>query len=139
MSMVDADTEDLLAVYDVVSADSRLIAGDLFNTLVEWDPELVVIEAVHSMPGQGVRSMFTFGRALGTVEGCVESLGVRCDSIPPHTWKQKVGVTKDKRSALALASRMWPRQRELFALLKHAGRAEAALLAVAYLRRGRAA
>jgi hypothetical protein len=31
-------------------------------------PTAAVIEAVHAMPGQGVTSMFAFGRALGAVE-----------------------------------------------------------------------
>ena len=30
-----------------------------------------LIEKVHAMPGQGVSSMFSFGRAAGIVEGCL--------------------------------------------------------------------
>jgi len=33
--------------------------------LKAWRPELVLIENVHSMPGQGVASMFSFGRNFG--------------------------------------------------------------------------
>lgn len=135
MTMIDGESEALLGVYDAAAADGKLMAGDMADMLADWMPELVVVEGVHSMPGQGVRSMFTFGRALGTVEGIVAALGIPSDSIPAHVWKAKVGVTKDKRSALALAGRLWPQHRDEFKLVKHHGRAEAGLLAVAYMRR----
>lgn len=49
----------------------------------------VIIEFVHSMPGQGVKSMFTFGRATGAAMGAVMGF---CPSLPfyevsPQKWQ----------------------------------------------------
>jgi crossover junction endodeoxyribonuclease RuvC len=38
------------------------------------EPELMVIEDVHAMPGQGVVSMFTFGHATGVMRGALLAL-----------------------------------------------------------------
>jgi len=133
--MIDGERCTLLAVGDIDSADGVVMAGALVDLLSSWSPDLVVIEAVHSMPGQGVRSMFTFGRALGTVEGIVAALGVAAVSIPPHVWKRLMGVSKDKASGRAAAARLWPQHRDLFARVKDTGRAEAALIAVAWQRK----
>lgn len=131
------DDEELLDAWDIQSADGAVMAGALTDVLATWNPDLVVVEAVHSMPGQGVSTTFKFGRALGTVEGIVAALGYPVAYIAPHTWKSAMKVTRDKASSRALASRLWPRERARFARVKDDGRAEAALLAVAYLRRAR--
>lgn len=135
LGMIDGERLTLLAVGDIEAADGQVMAGKLADLLGEWSPDLVVIEAVHSMPGQGVRSMFTFGRALGTVEGIVAALGISAVSLPPHVWKRIMAVSKDKASARAQAAKLWPQHRDLFVRVKDSGRAEAALIAVAWQRK----
>lgn len=49
----------------------------------------VIVEFVHSMPGQGVKSMFTFGRATGAAMGAVMGF---CPALPfyevsPQAWQ----------------------------------------------------
>ena len=135
LGMIDGERHTLLAVGDIHSADGVVMAGELSDLLADWSPDLVVVEAVHSMPGAGVRSMFTFGRALGTVEGIVAALGIPEVLIPPHQWKQIMHITKDKASARAQAAKLWPQHRDLFARVKDTGRAEAALIALAWQRK----
>jgi len=133
IALVSEDGRSLLGVYDMESVDGRLIAGELVDVIDDWRPDVAVIEGVHSMPGQGVSTTFKFGRAFGTVEGIVAALGIPSELIAPHTWKQKVGVSKEKASSRALAARLWPAQRDLFRRVKDDGRAEAALIAVAWI------
>ena len=45
--------------------------------LAGWHPGILVIERVHSMPRQGVKSMFTFGTAYGTVFGMRWDVGAK--------------------------------------------------------------
>lgn len=63
------------------------------------------IEQVASRPGQGVASMFTFGRAVGTVEAVATLLG-RMSHVAPHAWKTAAGIptgaTKDASRGRAL-------------------------------------
>lgn len=122
----------LLDVFDFTAADGRLIAGPIADWMKDRQVQRVVIEGVHSMPGQGVSTTFKFGRAFGTVEGIAMALDLPLTQIAPHHWKKIVGVTSDKASARALAGRLWPARRAWFERVKDDGRAEAALIALAY-------
>lgn len=122
----------LLAVADIPSADGRVMAGQLCDMIREWAPDRAIIEGVHSMPNQGVSTTFKFGRAYGTAEGIIEALSIPLETVSPAVWKRRMGITRDKRSSLAKAARLWPASRDQFARLKDDGRAEAALLVVAW-------
>ena len=95
------------------------------------DAELisVVIESVSARPGQGVTSMFNFGRGLGRLEGVAAALGLSVSYLTPATWRGRVGLRGDKTAARALASRLYPEQAHLFQRVKDDGLAEAVLIA----------
>jgi crossover junction endodeoxyribonuclease RuvC len=128
------DGEELVDVFDFAAADGRLLSGIVADWLDDRRPHHVVIEGVHSMPQQGVASTFKFGRAFGTIEGVVAALRLPSSLISPAHWKRVVGVTRDKASARALACRRWPEHRGWFERVKDDGRAEAALIALAYVK-----
>lgn len=52
--------------------------------------ELAVVENVHAMPGQGVTSMFTFGRGLGTILGVLAAMHAKVEMPSPQKWKKAV-------------------------------------------------
>ena len=57
----------------------------------------VVLEKVHSMPGQGVASTFTFGQGFGWLEGILASSGVSYIEVIPNKWMKCIGsMPKDK-------------------------------------------
>jgi crossover junction endodeoxyribonuclease RuvC len=87
----------------------------------------VVIEEVHAMPGQGVTSMFSFGRGMGRVEGVLGCFGVPLIYVTPGRWKKHFGLDADKKNALALARRLYPTAP--LTLEKSVGVAEALLIA----------
>ena len=66
------------------------------------------VEAVTSMPQQGVASMFSFGGALGAAYGTLAGLGIGFEFVPPKTWKRLHGLNKDKAQSLAMVSNRWP-------------------------------
>lgn len=78
--------------------------------LREQRPDLVVIEKVGAMRGQGVTSMFTFGRGTGKLLGVLEALAIPYQEVTPQAWKKKIlaGTAKDKDAAIAFCSRRWP-------------------------------
>jgi crossover junction endodeoxyribonuclease RuvC len=88
-----------------------------------------LIEKVHAMPGQGVSSMFSFGRAAGIVEGVLAGLSVPFELIPPATWIKSMRTFGGKDGSRQRAQELFPDYAHLFARKKDDGRAEAALLA----------
>tara|TARA_R100000278_G_scaffold44073_1_gene38433 strand:+ start:2806 stop:3261 length:456 start_codon:yes stop_codon:yes gene_type:complete len=75
-----------------------------------------VIEFVHSMPGQGVKSMFTFGQNYGTWLGILAALKIPYDIVAPGKWMKHFGSMpkdkKDRKNKLKqLAQQAYPDQR----------------------------
>lgn len=91
----------------------------------------VVMELVHAMPGQGVTSMFNFGKGYGIWLGILSALGLPYTLVSPRTWKKvmlaDMGAEKDH--ARIRAQQMFPAAAEQFTRKRDDGRAEAALLA----------
>jgi len=93
-----------------------------------------MIEQVNAMPGQGVTSMFSFGRSLGILEGTLAGIDIPYTLVIPQVWKKAMGANASKDGAREMAMRLWPSKSELFKRKKDDGRAEAALLALYLLR-----
>lgn len=70
----------------------------------------VIIEKVHSMPGQGVKSMFSFGEGFGAVQLGAHMLGIPVHYVTPSKWKPTMlGVTKgDKGAAVRMCQQIFP-------------------------------
>jgi crossover junction endodeoxyribonuclease RuvC len=91
-----------------------------------------VVEDVGSRPGQGVSSMFKFGRTLGFAHAIV--LGVRprpaVQFTTPAQWKAKFGLlNSDKGASREKAVSLFPSVESRLTRVKDDGRAEALLLA----------
>lgn len=68
-----------------------------------WPVSMVGVELVHANPGQGVTAMFSFGRSLGVVHGCVASLYLPQLNVRPGEWKKAFGLSgKDKSKELSV-------------------------------------
>lgn len=82
--------------------------------LAEWfrsrEIDLVIVERVGAMPGQGVTSMFRFGQSFGTVLGVIEACGLSYRLVSPQTWKRLVlaGTARDKTAAIEYVHRSFP-------------------------------
>ncbi len=121
----------LLDTWDMPVAGSRVAAGLLIDLFHSARPDLVVIEEVHSMPGQGVSSTFKFGLSAGVVDGAVAALGYGKEYVQPTVWKRALGLAgKEKDDARLKALDLWPSRAQLFARKKDCGRADAALIAL---------
>jgi len=98
--------------------------------LRSWRPKLVVIEAVHAMPGQGTVSMFNFGKVMGRIEGVIRTTGgTPLVYVEPSIWKKHHKlIKKGKDASVALCRLHYPSMTSTFMKSKD-GRAEAVLLA----------
>lgn len=90
---------------------------------------IVWIEKVGAMPGQGVSSMFQFGRGVGMIEGVIAAEGLPLNYVTPQAWQKAVGVRGGKDGSRLRAVELFPKYANLFARKKDDGRAEAALIA----------
>lgn len=131
----------LLEVYDMPVAGGA-VSAQLFAELEAWGADgtilddggptlwgTVVVEDVHSMPKQGVSSVFSFGRSKGVVEGVFAACRRPIVYVSPAAWKRGLGLGKDKGEARQRACELWPAKAGLFSRVKDDGRAEAALIA----------
>ena len=88
------------------------------------------VEQVGAMPGQGVSSVFQFGRSLGIVEGVLAANFIPTDYVTPRKWRSALGVRAGKDGSRARASELMPRHAGQWIRVKDDGRAEAALIAL---------
>jgi crossover junction endodeoxyribonuclease RuvC len=73
--------------------------------------------------------MFGYGRSYGIAIGVLSALGISFTEISAVSWKRKLAVPSDKDGARFRASQLLPTAAKHWPLVKHHGRAEAALLA----------
>jgi crossover junction endodeoxyribonuclease RuvC len=96
--------------------------------------DMAILEHVQGVQGTGATSAFSFGRGFGVVEGVLAALFIPHTLVRPQSWTKALGVSRDKGSHRAAASRLWPQHADLFARVKDDGRADAALLCHWYMR-----
>jgi crossover junction endodeoxyribonuclease RuvC len=93
---------------------------------------LATVEDVHSMPGQGVSSVFSFGFSAGALQQALASAEIPVKLVQPATWKALYGLRggrDNKTASRDKATELYPRHAAMWARVKDDGRAEAVLLA----------
>lgn len=66
------------------------------------------VEKVSAMRGQGVTSMFNFGKSAGFIEGVLESFGISYQLVPPQKWKKEFSLGSDKKQSIEVCKRLFP-------------------------------
>lgn len=93
-------------------------------------PDMIVIEDIAARPGQGVTSMFNFGRSLGFVHAIALETECPVHFVTPSVWKAKLGLLNSSKGASREKCRtLYPKSVSSLTRVKDDGRAEAALLA----------
>jgi hypothetical protein len=136
------DTGDIVSAEDMPVVDGKVsevvVAAVLRRLTTDTSlPGIIAIEVVHSMPGEGSTSSFSFGAAAGIVRGAAATIASgaperwRLARPQPAEWKRHHHlVGKDKDASRLLALDLWPHHADLFKNKKDHGRAEAALIAL---------
>jgi Holliday junction resolvasome RuvABC endonuclease subunit len=115
---------------DMHHTDRHLLTNNIWDEMLavlDGDDCAAVVEAVHSMPNQGVASSFKFGTAYGGAIALAERLKCPWELVTPQVWKKALKLDSDKNKSMVLARELWPTaplKRQ-----KDNGRAEALLLA----------
>lgn len=97
-------------VHNIPYIDGEVDACQLREYLMWLAPSVIWIEEVHSMPRQGVKSMFTFGRSFGATVAVARLTGIPVEFVIPQVWKPAVGIPpkSDKKYGLRLARELFP-------------------------------
>lgn len=101
----------------------------LSNIIAKAYARTAVVERVGAMPGQGVTSVFSFGRSVGVVEGILAAFDVATTIIAPVVWQKALNVRGGKDGSRERAMQLFPAQADLFGRKKDDGRSDAALIA----------
>jgi len=136
------DGDDLIAVVDMPThelsrngkAKRQIAASTLAGIFTQHDPRHVIVEKVSAMPGQGVTSMFSFGRSLGIIEGIVAAYDIPVTYVTPGVWTKGIGRGAGKDASRARACELYPSHQKSFARVKDDGRADAVLIGAWYLK-----
>lgn len=85
---------------------------EYINTLMELGPSYDIkccVEQVHSLPREGVRSVFSFGQNYGWIMGVLEALEIPYQTVPPNKWKNEFGLLRaDKAQSVEVCKRLFP-------------------------------
>jgi crossover junction endodeoxyribonuclease RuvC len=94
---------------------------------------VAAVEKVGAMPGQGVTSMFNFGKSAGFIEGVLTALGIPYQLVPPNKWKKEFSlIGQDKQASIVTCRKLFPEldlKRTERCRTDSDGKAEATLLA----------
>jgi len=102
----------------------------LATILEEAGASEACVEQVGARPGQGVTSMFAFGRAVGQVEGALAACALPIHYVTPQVWRRRLAVPAGKSGSRLRASELMPAYATEWRRAKDDGRAEAALIAM---------
>ena len=97
-------------------AKRQISIPELIAIIDEFKPDEAFIEKVFAMAGQGVTSVFSFGRSLGAIEGVIAARSIKATLITPQTWQKAMGVTVDTNKPLPRCLR--PHASTAFAFFK---------------------
>lgn len=117
-------------------AKRQISIPELVEIIKTFQPDEAYCERVFAMSGQGVTSVFSFGRSLGAIEGILGARLIKTTLVTPQIWQKAMGVSGGKDGARARAMEVFPWNVDYFKLKKHDGRADAALIAAWGLRHG---
>jgi crossover junction endodeoxyribonuclease RuvC len=107
----------------------QINAAEVARILRECPPCTAYMELVGAMPGQGVSSMFNFGKAAGAVMGALAALRFPLVEVTPQRWKREFTLTgKEKDMARTYCQQLMPTAP--LSRKKDCGRADALLIAL---------
>jgi crossover junction endodeoxyribonuclease RuvC len=127
----------LLSIFDMPTVEvkrggknKREVSAAMLNAIIgARDIDAAFVEKVGAMPGQGVSSMFQFGRSVGMIEGVLSALEIPTNYVTPQSWQKAVGARGGKDASRARAAELFPAYAANFTRKKDDGRADAALIA----------
>lgn len=131
LKVLDMPTRKVVRAGKTKRNINAIALGNAIDLFTAGHDVRAYVEHVGAMPGQGVTSMFTFGRGAGVIDGVLGANMIEPVYVVPRKWQAFVGLTgaRDKAAHRAKAALLFPANASEFARVKDDGRADAALIA----------
>ena len=101
-----------MPLYETENGKNTVDCKLLSKYIRENNVEIIIIELVHTMPGQGVASSGNFMKNFGKILGMAEGLGIKTILISPQKWKKlllKDDYVHDmKQGAIDFCQKLFP-------------------------------
>lgn len=90
--------------------ENNFFARDMRVLTSFFDDDIIVaVEKVGARPGQGVTSMFNFGKSAGYIEGVLTALEIPYQLVSPPAWKREFSlIGKDKQASIDTCHQLFP-------------------------------
>jgi crossover junction endodeoxyribonuclease RuvC len=130
--------EEKVNLYDTPTAKVRsghrikrdYLPQMMAHLLILEKPGFVFLEQVNSHPGEGVSSVFSFGKGYGIWIGIIAALQIPMTLVTPQAWRKKLMQGKpDKNASRLRAMELYPEISDQLKRKSDDGRAEALLIA----------
>lgn len=121
---------ELVHIEDMPQFTGSALGVQLADAIRICRPSTAWVEKVGAMPRQGVSSTWKFAENYGVILGTLGALDIPVHHVTPAKWKASARLSSDKNASRQRACELWPSHSLDFALVKHADRAEAALIAL---------
>ncbi len=130
-----AEVWDMPTMGRGTGSKQQINSAEVAKILRSCPPCPAYIELVGAMPGQGVSSMFNFGKAAGAIMGALAALEFPMSEVTPQKWKRAFDlIGKEKDMARTVAQQLMPLAP--LGRKKDCGRADALLIGLYGYRQG---
>ena len=135
IAVLDSKSKELIRLWDmpvIPEGGRKKVSGRGLAKIIggysRQQVAMVYLEKVGARPGQGVVSMFNFGRSYGAVEAAIAVLGLPLTYVAPQSWKRAAGLLRtDKDASRGRVLDLYPNAD--VHCKKDTGRADAVLIA----------
>lgn len=84
---------------------------DIWNWMKSCSVHMAYIEKVHSFPGQGVASTFTFGMGYGGLRMALTAAEIPFGEVTPRTWQKNFGISPRKKKGKGIETQLQFKER----------------------------
>lgn len=82
---------------------------EYIKTLKQFNGATVCIEQVHSLPHEGVKSVWSFGQTYGWLLGVLDAVGLSYQTVSPNLWKKDFSLLRaEKKQSIEVCKRLFP-------------------------------
>lgn len=135
LTVTDSDTDTWFCPFPTL--DNEIDFKELRKIFGSLQDVFGILEKVSAMPGQGVSSMFKFGRVFGALQSCLHIFQIPHVEVTPQRWQKSLheGISRDldpKKRSLIAVQRLFPEANLLAterSRVPHDGYVDALLLA----------
>ena len=89
--------------------DAEFFVQDMKCLVATKERIVAAVEKVGAVHGNGIVSMFNFGKNAGYIEGVLTALGIPYQLVPPAKWKKEFSlIGKDKQASIMTCHKLFP-------------------------------